>query len=206
MNSSSENYFSLHVKSARVRLGVLDKPELAALTLFLSLPAALPQVVLAIDTSSSLRDRLDKVKEKLHQLLHEQLCHKQAFTVLQFSSKVTAWREHLVPPSGQNLEDVWQWVEGLQADGSTSTLDALTEALGVRGAEAVYLLTDGRPNQPSDSILARVQELPSLPVHTISFNCADSRANYFLARLASNTGGRWAPGGLTYAVVITSLS
>ncbi len=160
---------------------------LLQLFLFPSLPS---QVVLVIDTSSSLRDRLDVIKDKLHQLIREQLSHKQGFTVLQFSSKVTAWREHLVPTSEQNLEAVWQWVQGLRAEGSTNTLGALTQALAVRGAEAVYLLTDGRPDQPCDSVLARVQQLPSLPVHTISFNCADSRANYFLARLASNTGGR----------------
>lgn len=144
-----------------------------------------------IDTSSSLVERLDVVKKKLHQLFQEQLCHKQAFAVLQFSSRVTPWRDRLVLPSGKNLEAVWQWVQGFQAHGSTNTLDALTQALEMAGAEAVYLLTDGRPDQPCDTVLARVQQLPALPIHTISFNCADSRANYFLARLASNTGGRW---------------
>lgn len=100
------------------------------------------------------------------------------------------WRTSLVPTSTQNLLAVGQWVQNLLAEGSTNTLGALEMALSVRDAEAVYMLTDGRPDQPLDEILARVQQLPSIPVHTISFNCADSKANYFLAQLASNTGGR----------------
>ena len=63
--------------------------------------------------------------------------------------------------------------------------------MAVPEAEAVYLLTDGRPDQPLDEVLARVQQLPKIPVHTISFNCADSKANFFLSQLAMNTGGRY---------------
>lgn len=100
------------------------------------------------------------------------------------------WRVALVPTSPQNLQAVGQWVRGLLANGSTNTLGALEVAMSVHEAEAVYLLTDGRPDQPLDEVLARVQQLPRLPVHTISFNCADSKANFFLAQLASNTGGR----------------
>ena len=100
------------------------------------------------------------------------------------------WRTSLVPVSPQNLEAVGQWVQSLYAEGSTNTLGALEMAMSIREAEGVYLLTDGRPDQPLDEITARVQQLPSIPVHTISFNCADSKANYFLSQLATNTGGR----------------
>ncbi len=79
---------------------------------------------------------------------------------------------------------------GLLAEGSTDTLGALEVAMSISEAEGVYLLTDGRPDQPIDLILARVQQLPHIPVHTISFNCADSKANHFLSELSSNTGGR----------------
>lgn len=100
------------------------------------------------------------------------------------------WREHLVPTSEQNLKAISQWVEGLAAEGSTNTMDALIRAMSVRDAQAVYLLTDGRPDQPESEVLAKVQQLPNIPVHTISFNCADSKANYFLSQLSANTGGR----------------
>ena len=44
--------------------------------------------------------------------------------------------------------------------------------------------------QPPSSILAQVQLLNPVPIHTISFNCADTEANQFLCQLAAETGGR----------------
>ena len=120
----------------------------------------------------------------------EQLSTKEQFTVFHFNSKVYPWRENLVASSPQTLAAVSQWVDGLVTDGSTNTQAALVQAMTVRGAEAVYLMTDGRPDTPTDVLLAKIQQLPKIPVHTISFNCADSKANHFLAKLASNTGGR----------------
>ena len=102
------------------------------------------------------------------------------------------WRDYLVPTSAQNLAAVGQWVQALVAGGSTNTLDVLTSATAVRGAEAVYLLTDGRPDQRPEEVLARVQEMPRVPIHTISFNCGDSKSNHFLSQLAGTTGGRYA--------------
>ena len=101
------------------------------------------------------------------------------------------WRIGLVPTSPHNLEAVGQWMDGLCAEGTTNTQEALEVAMTVQEAEGVYLLTDGRPDQPAHQILARVQQLPKIPVHTISFNCADSKANTFLAQLSKNTGGRY---------------
>ena len=95
-----------------------------------------------------------------------------------------------MPTSDQNLNAISQWVEGLVAEGSTNTMAALSQAMSVRGAQAVYLLTDGRPDQPESEVLSKVQRLPNIPVHTISFNCADSKANYFLSQLSHNSGGR----------------
>jgi len=95
-----------------------------------------------------------------------------------------------VSVSPQSLTAASQWVEALTTGGSTNTQDALMKAMAIRGTEAVYLMTDGRPDTPTDSLLAKIQQLPAIPVHTISFNCADSKANHFLSKLASMTGGR----------------
>ena len=92
--------------------------------------------------------------------------------------------------SPQTLAAVSQWVDGLATGGSTNTQAALVKAITVTGAEAVYLMTDGRPDTSTDVLLAKIQQLPRIPVHTISFNCGDSKANHFLAKLATNTGGR----------------
>lgn len=47
----------------------------------------------------------------------------------------------------QNLDNAWQWVKGLSTGGSTNTLAALKLALADPQCHAVYLLTDGRPDQ-----------------------------------------------------------
>lgn len=103
-----------------------------------------PQVVIVIDTSSSMVDQLPLVKSKLTQLMREQLAQVNSFTVLQFSTDVASWRQHLVPVTPQNMAAIQFWVEGLEAGGSTNTLCALRTAVAVERAEAVYLLTDGR--------------------------------------------------------------
>ena len=45
--------------------------------------------------------------------------------------------------------------------------------------------------QPPKTILAQCLVRPNVPVHTISFNCADREANEFLCQLAKDTGGRF---------------
>ena len=47
----------------------------------------------------------------------------------------------------QNLDNAWQWVKGLNTGGSTNTLAALKVALADPQCHAIYLLTDGRPDQ-----------------------------------------------------------
>lgn len=47
----------------------------------------------------------------------------------------------------QSISDAWLWVKGLKVGGSTNTLAALKLALADELCEAIYLLTDGRPDQ-----------------------------------------------------------
>ncbi len=48
---------------------------------------------------------------------------------------------------GQTLAQLQPWIDDLYAEGSTNTLDALRFALADPNTEAIYLLTDGRPDQ-----------------------------------------------------------
>jgi len=54
----------------------------------------------------------------------------------------------------QNLDNAWQWVKGLSTGGSTNTLAALKLALADPQCHAIYLLTDGRPDQVLVQVLA----------------------------------------------------
>ena len=47
----------------------------------------------------------------------------------------------------KNLQDAWRWILSLNAGGSTNTLAALRLALADASVQAVYVLTDGRPDQ-----------------------------------------------------------
>ncbi|CAB4013416.1 Hypothetical predicted protein, partial [Paramuricea clavata] len=90
-----------------------------------------------------------------------------------------------------NINDAWQWIKGLTVGGSTNTLAALKLALSDELCEAIYLLTDGRPDQPTSTILAQIHLRDPIPIHTISFNCSDGAANEFLCKLTELTNARF---------------
>ncbi|XP_028856991.1 von Willebrand factor A domain-containing protein 3B-like isoform X1 [Denticeps clupeoides] len=149
------------------------------------------QVYLLIDTSEAMRDFLDVVKEKVFQLMQDQLSKKQKVNVVAFGTRVTLWKNRLVEVSSETLASACRWVNELQAGGTKNTLGALGQALADEGTQAVYLLTDGQPDQPPGVILEQVRGWSPVPVHTISFNCDDHEANSFLYELSQWTGGRF---------------
>ncbi|XP_040511303.1 von Willebrand factor A domain-containing protein 3B isoform X2 [Gallus gallus] len=148
-------------------------------------------IYILIDTSQSMKDKLPLVKEKIFQLIQEQLRHKKRFNFVKFSSQAVAWQEKLAEVNEENLQDAWLWIKGLEVGSSTNTLRALQIALADTDTQAIYLLTDGRPDQPTQTILAQVQLHPKTPIHTVSFNCDDTEANKFLHELSTGTGGRF---------------
>ncbi|XP_056411889.1 von Willebrand factor A domain-containing protein 3B isoform X2 [Hyla sarda] len=149
------------------------------------------QVYVLIDTSHSMKDKLFLVREKILQLLQEQLKHKRMFNFVKFDSRVEAWKPKLAEVSEDYIKEAWCWIKELQVGSSTNTLKALEVALTDSNTQAVYLLTDGRPDQPTDTIIDQVNVLNRIPIHTISFNCDDTEANSFLYKLSGKTGGRY---------------
>lgn len=131
-------------------------------------------VALVIDTSSSMALHLPLVKHKFTQLVQEQLCHKREFTVLQYSTGVNPWRPRLVPVSTHTLGHAKQWVESLQAGGTSNLLDVLRLATTLPHVQGVYVLTDGRPDQVrqiSHFALPGLQ-LTCLPCPPVSLDCS----------------------------------
>lgn len=129
-----------------------------------------------------------------------------------FSSTINPWRDRLTKLHDSQMKDqLERWIDELFANGSTNTLSALRFALADPKTEAIYLLTDGRPDQvwfewfhgeKSDSmnrfhfqnerhILSQVQYRQVVPIHTIAFNCQDHAANQFLFDLSKQSGGRF---------------
>jgi uncharacterized protein YegL len=116
---------------------------------------------------------------------------KQRFNLVAFNNKVSSWRDRMVEVDEFNFNDASKWIKSLNAQGTTNTLAAIRFALSDINTEAIYLLTDGRPDQAPRQILSQVQLNKKVPIHVISFNCNDAEANQFLNKLAFETGGRY---------------
>ena len=69
------------------------------------------------------------------------------FNLIAFNSKAQVWQNRLVEVGETSLEGAWRWIQGLSCWGSTNTYAALQHALSDPGTQAIYLLTDGRPDQ-----------------------------------------------------------
>ncbi|KAF7232805.1 hypothetical protein EG68_07892, partial [Paragonimus skrjabini miyazakii] len=83
------------------------------------------------------------------------------------------------------------WIKNLSCNGTTNTLAALQFALACKRTQGIYLLSDGRPDQDPKTVLLKMHLINRIPIHTVSFNCADKKANQFLFDLAKESCGRF---------------
>ncbi|KAI4587869.1 hypothetical protein MJG53_020547, partial [Ovis ammon polii x Ovis aries] len=151
-------------------------------------------VYILIDTSHSMTGKLDLVKNKVIQLIQEQLKHKKKFNFVQFDAQASAWQEKLVEINEDNLKGAQAWIRDIKIGSSTNTLSALQIAFADEETQVIYLLTDGRPDQ----VLIKVgnkdrltNSLKKIPIYAISFCYNDEIADGFLKDLASLTGGEF---------------
>ena len=79
--------------------------------------------------------------------MQEQLKAKQRFNQIGFNSKVSSWRDRMVEVNEYNLMSALEWTNSLTANGTTNTQEAIRFAMSDLNTEAIYLLTDGRPDQ-----------------------------------------------------------
>ncbi|XP_044525229.1 von Willebrand factor A domain-containing protein 3B [Gracilinanus agilis] len=148
-------------------------------------------IYILIDTSQSMKGKLPLVKEKIFQLLKEQLIFKKKFNFVKFDAKAVPWQKELAEVNEDNLEKAKEWIKNLQVGSSTNTMDALKIAFSDKGTKIIYILTDGRPDQSAETILRQIQLRKKIPIHTISFNYHDEDANEFLKELSLRTGGEF---------------
>ncbi|XP_045443207.1 von Willebrand factor A domain-containing protein 3B [Pipistrellus kuhlii] len=148
-------------------------------------------VYILIDTSHSMKGKLDVVKDKIIRFIQEQLKFKRKFNFVQFDAHAVAWREKLVEIDEDALQGAESWIRDMKVGSSTNTLHALQIAFADNETQAVYLLTDGRPDQPPEMVIDQVKCFQKIPIYAISFNYNDEEANSFLKELASLTGGEF---------------
>ncbi len=117
-----------------------------------------------------------------------------SFNLIRFSDRCEKWRDQIVESSEENCHKALSWISNLSARGNSCTLDALKEAFNDQEIEAIYLITDGKPDSSTKLVLDEVRKLNArrnLIINVISFNCDDKSANYFLSTLASENYGRF---------------
>ncbi|XP_064318034.1 von Willebrand factor A domain-containing protein 3A, partial [Phalacrocorax carbo] len=152
-------------------------------------------VCVLIDTSGSMDPYLPHITKELTSLIWEQLRKNEVrFNLLRFAENTESWKGCLVEATDETCHDAVQWVSKFHAHGNTCILMALQKALSFQGIEALYVLTDGKPDTSGSLILKEIERLrkkQDIKIHTISFSCTDRGANEFLKKLASQTGGRY---------------
>ncbi|XP_076771174.1 von Willebrand factor A domain-containing protein 3B isoform X3 [Arvicanthis niloticus] len=148
-------------------------------------------IYVLIDTSHSMKSRLNLVKDKIIQFIQEQLRYKSKFNFVTFDGQATAWREKLAEINEDNLKQAQSWIRDIKVGSSTNTLNALKIAFADEETQVIYLLTDGRPDQPPEMVMDHVKLFQNIPICTISFSYNDEVANEFLKELAASTGGEF---------------
>ncbi|XP_060269933.1 von Willebrand factor A domain-containing protein 3B isoform X6 [Ovis aries] len=130
-------------------------------------------VYILIDTSHSMTGKLDLVKNKVIQLIQEQLKHKKKFNFVQFDAQASAWQEKLVEINEDNLKGAQAWIRDIKIGSSTNTLSALQIAFADEETQVIYLLTDGRPDQIADGFLKDLASLTGGEFHSYNFGWKD---------------------------------
>uniref|UniRef100_A0A1I8IM81 VWFA domain-containing protein n=1 Tax=Macrostomum lignano TaxID=282301 RepID=A0A1I8IM81_9PLAT len=154
------------------------------------------RAVFLVDVSGSMAPYMEELKLALKALVWEQLYKfRVAFNLIAFSSGLRAWSPGLEPAEEDSCHAAVAWIDRLESMGNTATLEALEAAFATKEpVDAIYLLTDGKPDTSTSTILRSINRLDAgrnIAIHTISFNCCDATANNFLQCLASETGGRY---------------
>ena len=130
-----------------------------------------------VDTSGSMSDYMPEVKRQLSALVWEQMFkHRLAFNFIRFSDRCERWRDRMQEATEENCHKAIAWITSLQAHGNTCTLEAIREAFGDQEVSAIYLITDGKPDNSTSLVLDEVRKMNQvrhLSINTVSFNCDD---------------------------------
>ena len=151
-------------------------------------------VVFLIDTSGSMYHSLDVVKEHLIEVLFARAISGRdtMFNIIEFNEEVNKWANSMVTCTPRTVSIASEWIHKLSCGTSTNTMEALIEAFEDEGMEAVYMVTDGLPNQSPSVLLENVRRLhKGRPIHAIYLTGthSDPAANVFLEDLAKITKG-----------------
>lgn len=152
-------------------------------------------LVLVLDTSSSMSEiKMQQAKKALKFCL-SQLRPEDRFNVVKFSTTVAPFRDKLVDASKDYIDAAAKWIDGLKTSGGTAIWPALEDALAMRGSDAarpftMVFFTDGQPTVDEtnpDRIVKRVLEKNTGNTRIFTFGVGDDVNAAMLDQLADAT-------------------
>jgi Ca-activated chloride channel family protein len=152
-------------------------------------------MVLVLDTSGSMAGvKMEQAKRALKYCL-DNLNPGDRFALMNFSTTVNKYREGLVAPTKEQVDDAKAWVEKLRAAGGTAIQDALASALETRSRDegrsfTVVFFTDGQPTigeTNPDKILRNIATKNSANTRIFTFGVGDDVNASMLDQLAEQT-------------------
>ncbi len=152
-------------------------------------------IALLIDTSSSVRDKLDFEKETAAEFLRGAIRQQRdSALVIQFNSEVD-----LVHDFSHNPEDLIAAMKPLRAGGSTALYDAVFRAVGEKlrnasGRKVIVVISDGEDTASMTSEEATIEaaQKSDVLIYGMGIRSEEYRADFrVLKRFAKETGGRF---------------
>jgi Ca-activated chloride channel family protein len=152
-------------------------------------------LVLVLDTSSSMSDiKMQQAKKALKFCLG-QLKPEDRFGVLKFSTTVTPFRDKLMEANKDYLDAAAKWVDGLKTSGGTAILPALEDALAMRSEDpsrpfTLVFFTDGQPTVDEtnpDRIVKKIGDKNAANTRIFTFGVGDDVNAAMLDQLAEKT-------------------
>lgn len=152
-------------------------------------------MVMVLDTSGSMRGpKMDQAKRALKYCLNNLTSHDR-FSIMNFSTTVSRYRDHLVNSDPDQIEQARHWVDQLSAAGGTAINDALAAALEMRPNDpsrtfTIIFFTDGQPTigeTRPDVILRNVLDRNTASTRIFTFGVGDDVNATLLDQLAERT-------------------
>ena len=158
-------------------------------------------IVMVVDISGSMQgEKFQQAKVAAHYVV-EHLNADDRFNLIAFSTGVRLWQTTLQPVTNATTQDAHDWIDRLNASGSTdinrALLEALAQFVGDQPTRPAYLLflTDGLPTQGETEIsriLANVRNnhLDAVQLRLFPFGVGYDVNTELLDTLSRELGGR----------------
>ncbi len=152
-------------------------------------------LVLVLDTSSSMSEEKMRQAKKALKYCLTQLGEKDRFAIIKFSTSVTKFRDELVIANKDYLERANKWVDDLRTSGGTAIWPALDEAMQMRPNDparpfTMVFFTDGQATVDEtnpDKIVKNVAAKNTGNTRIFTFGVGDDVNAAMLDQLAETT-------------------